>query len=263
MNIRRILGVGVVILGGVGLWILASELNTRRYHLLIEADRCVVTRGVYLPIGHRPFQPSDPALKAAYAPFEVPGTLALARGDHLYRDRVRLDQALFELYRALAAHGVESSDGAHGGPRDLDLTERALARIEALPGLSLGQREVVRQVERTLHYHQAFAEIAALEGRLGTLSSWLSEAKGLEVAVDAELLAKRARDAHDVLAGVQTRMPATDPSAPSIEESLASQPEIHLAVGLTASSSMAVAQEVEEASTGSTAAAATSSRADP
>ena len=261
MNIRRILGVGVVILGGAGLWILASELNTRRFHLNIEAERCVVTRGVYLPMGHRPFRPADTALESAYAPFELPGSLALARGSRLFRDRVRLDQALFELYRALAAHGVESSPGdASRGPRDLNLTERALSRIDALPGLSLGQREMVRELERTLHYYQAFGELEALTGRLATLSSWLNEAQGLGVAVDAEVLAKRARNAHDALVGVETI--ATDPSASSVEET-PSQPEISRSAGTAATSSMAAVQGREHASTASTAAAATSSRADP
>lgn len=214
VNVRRILGVVGLGLGAAGLWILASEFNSRRFHLILEDERGLVTQGVYLPLGHRPFEPSEASLRGAYAPFDLPDTMALARGSRLFRDRVRLDQALYELYSAMAEHGVEPS-GPHSGPRDLGLTERALTRISALPGLSLEQREAVRIFERTLHYHQALEELAELSTRLPTLASWLGEAEGLKGVDGAEALAERARSAQRVLVGKEPRVSASAASLPS------------------------------------------------
>ncbi|HET9158923.1 MAG TPA: hypothetical protein VFN91_19775 [Myxococcaceae bacterium] len=62
------------LLGAVGF--LLSQLNARTFTLQVQDGKLLVMKGRMLPVGAEPYRPSDPALAAAYGPFDLLGGTA-------------------------------------------------------------------------------------------------------------------------------------------------------------------------------------------
>jgi hypothetical protein len=135
------------LLAAVG-WLL-SERNARVWALVPEEGRLVVRRGMFLPVGTRPYQPSDPALAKVYAPIvPPPGTTLPARREFL--DESDLDRALYDLLAAWAREDVTSGDPARL-ERGLGYLERAMD----LPAISASQRDSLAGLQAESGYFEA------------------------------------------------------------------------------------------------------------
>lgn len=201
----RLVYVSIVIIGATGSWILASELNTRRYHLILEDDRAWVGRGLRMPLGRQPFEPELDELAPAYVPLPLPQGLAVAREERLFPNRVALDHALFDLYLRVARYGLEAGEGE---PRDLAATGEALARLDHLPGLSIVERKLTSSLRRRRDYHRARALLARSARQLKAAEGWLAAASEPPGMIsDARELAERARRAAAALTGIVEEAP--------------------------------------------------------
>ena len=203
---RRVLGWVAVVGSLAGLWLAASWLNHRRYHLFVSLEQARVHRGAFLPLGHRPFVPEADALRRGYAPARLPEGLATSVGDRVFTDRVKLDQALFLLLFDAARFVLRTrrvtSEGAAPDPRDLDLAAELVAQLGALPGVTRAQLARVRELERELDYFRARDAIRAAEGDILEAHRRLLGARGgARVPEDAMAWARRAHAALGALSG--------------------------------------------------------------
>lgn len=200
LSLRRALGTLATLAGLIGVWVLASWLNTHRYHLLVGPIEVEAHRGVWLPLGHRPFVPENRELEPAYRPFPLPEGFAVARGEQTFPDRVQLDQALQQILYDAARYALEPARGDSKAARDPALAERYLEQLAHLPGLNERQRAGSRYLIRLLGYHKARAILEESQKELTAASAWLRKA-ALEppVRTDAERLARRAERALEIL----------------------------------------------------------------
>lgn len=136
------------LLGG-GLYF-ASWLNSRRYFLVIDNTEVRVGKGRMLPIGHAPFVPVDPALRAAYAPIPLPGGMKVPRGTTTFSDRVELDQTLYNLL-----HDATEFTLATDNERTPELTLKYLTQIQSLTGITVQQQLEIARLERDAQYVRA------------------------------------------------------------------------------------------------------------
>ncbi len=184
----RVLGV----LGLLGVGLLASWFNQGRYHLVLGGDVLEVRRGVFLPIGDRPFQPAEGPAPSAYAPVELPPGWSVARERRTFRDRAELDQELFALLLGLSRFHVDRVARAQDG-KGLAEAERVIAQVARIPAISLRQRMEVERLEHLLAYQRAVLEIEKAQRTLQRTRDELSAAvQAGAVPADAALISMRA-----------------------------------------------------------------------
>jgi len=186
------------LLGAVGF--LLSRLNARTF-LLQEADgKLVVMKGRMLPLGAEPFRPSDPALAAAYAPFDLLGGGAGGLDGARFEERESLDRALFSFLEGLARPRLISDD-----PAVLAQGLAVLARMQKLGDVTDEQRRTLRSLESEVAFFQA-------RNKLDQARREIAEAVAqLRLAADSG--GRHARPAHRMLSVVE-------PAATGLEDAL-------------------------------------------
>ncbi len=180
----------VIILGllsAVG-WLLA-ERNAHHYFLRAEGRTVLVERGWFLPFGHGPFRPRDPALAQAYAPITLPEGVALpggeTGGEEELDDRYVLDQRLGELLLAAAKARL-----APPTP-DRRAAGAYLDRATLLPDLTSDQRRELQSRRAEVAFFEASDRIS------GAITALQDARQLLELATTGS--PTHAREAADLL----------------------------------------------------------------
>jgi len=186
------------LLGAVGF--LLSQLNARTFTLQQQDGKLLVMKGWMLPVGAEPYRPSDPALAAAYAPFDLLGGTAAGLEGARFDERDAMDRALFQFLEGLARPRLVSDD-----PAVLSQGLVALSRMQKLGGLTDEQRKTLRSLESEVAFFQA-------RTRLDQARRDIAEAlTQLRIAADSGT--RHARAAHRMLATVE-------PAAGALEDAL-------------------------------------------
>ena len=186
------------LLGAVGF--LLSQLNARTFTLQQQDGKLLVMKGRMLPVGSEPYRPSDPALAAAYAPFDLVGGTAAGLEGARFDERDAMDRALFQLLEGLARPRLVSDD-----PAVLSQGLVALTRMQKLGGITDEQRRTLRSLESEVAFFQA-------RTRLDQARRDIAEAvTQLRIAADSGT--RHARAAHRMLAAVE-------PAAATLEDAL-------------------------------------------
>jgi hypothetical protein len=188
----------LALLGAVGF--LLSQLNARTFTLQSQDGKLLVMKGRMLPVGSDPYRPSDPALAAAYAPFDLLGGTAAGLEGAKFDERDALDRSLFQFLEGLARPRLVSDD-----PAVLSQGLVALARMQKLGGISDEQRRALRSLESEVAFFQA-------RTRLDQARRDVAEAL-TQLRLAAESGGRHARAAHRMLSAVE-------PAATGLEEAL-------------------------------------------
>ena len=136
------------LLGAVGF--LLSQLNARTFTLEMVDGKLVVMKGRLLPLGSEPYRPSEPALAAAYAPFDLQGGGAGGLAGVKFDERDAMDRALFSQLEGLARPKLVSDD-----PAVLGQGLALLGRMQKLGGISEEQRRTLKTLESEVAFYQA------------------------------------------------------------------------------------------------------------
>jgi hypothetical protein len=193
--------VTLVVLGLIGaVGFLLSQLNARTFTLQQQDGKLLVMKGRMLPMGSDPYRPSDPALAAAYAPFDLLGGTAAGLEGAKFDERDAMDRALFQLLEGLARPRLVSDD-----PAVLNQGLVALARMQKLGGVTDEQRKTLRSLESEVAFFQA-------RNRLDQARRDIAEAVS-QLRISADSGTRHARAAHRMLATVE-------PAATALEEAL-------------------------------------------
>ncbi len=188
----------VAILGLLALvaW-LASERNTRTWHLVPDEGRLVVMRGMPLPAGRRAFESSDPVLAQAYAPLVAPPGKPLPQ-ERSFEERSLLDQALYELLAGWAREEIASGD-----PARLERGLGYLSRAEKLPGLSPAQRDDLSALRAESGFQEGLRALARATDELRDAAEKLRRAASSRSAHanDAGVLLRDVEPALEAAAG--------------------------------------------------------------
>jgi hypothetical protein len=188
----------LVLIGAVGF--LLSQLNARTFTLQTQDGKLLVMKGRMLPLGSEPYRPAEPALAAAYAPFDLLGGTAAGLEGAKFDERDAMDRALFQLLEGLARPRLVSDDSAA-----LSQGLVALSRMQKLGGITDEQRKTLRSLESEVAFFQA-------RTRLDQARRDIAEAvTQLRVAADSGT--RHARAAHRMLAAVE-------PAAAGLEDAL-------------------------------------------
>jgi hypothetical protein len=186
------------LLGAVGF--LLAQLNARTFTLQQQDGKLLVMKGRMLPVGSEPYRPSDPALAAAYSPFELFGGSPAGLEGARFDERDAMDRALFQLLEGLARPRLVSDD-----PAVLSQGLVALGRMQKLGGITDEQRKTLRGLEAEVAFFQA-------RTRLDQARRDIAEAvTQLRIASDSG--GRHARAAHRMLGAVE-------PPAAALEEAL-------------------------------------------
>jgi hypothetical protein len=186
------------LIGAVGF--LLSQLNARTFTLQQQDGKLLVMKGRMLPVGAEPYRPSDPALAAAYAPFDLLGGTAAGLEGARFDERDAMDRALFGFLEGLARPRLVSDDSAV-----LSQGLVALARMQKLGGITDEQRKTLSGLESEVAFFQA-------RTRLDQARRDIAEAvTQLRLAADSGT--RHARAAHRMLSAVE-------PPAAALEEAL-------------------------------------------
>jgi hypothetical protein len=181
---------------GAAVVYLASEINHRRYRLIVADDHLVVERGRRLPLGFEPYEPDAEALKQAYSALPIAPGAKITSGE-VYDDRTDLDRALFALLAGWARDGLQGDSEAM--KRSLTYAERAAL----LPGLSEEQRKELTALRADLAYAHARQLMSQAVDQLEAAKSELDSA--------VKLGSRRAQDAAQWLSVLEGRLPAIRP----------------------------------------------------
>jgi len=193
--------VTLVVLGLIGaVGFLLSQLNARTFTLQQQDGKLLVMKGRMLPVGSEPYRPSDPALAAAYAPFDLLGGTAAGLEGAKFEERDAMDRALFQLLEGLARPRLVSDD-----PAVLNQGLVALGRMQKLGGITDDQRKTLRSLESEVAFFQA-------RTKLDQARRDIAEAV-TQLRVSADSGTRHARAAHRMLAAVE-------PAATVLEEAL-------------------------------------------
>lgn len=188
----------LALLGAVGF--LLSRLNARTFTLQQTDGKLLVLKGRMLPLGADPYRPSEPALAAAYAPFDLMGGSAAGLDGAKFEERDALDRALFGFLEGLARPKLVSDD-----PAVLGQGLAALGRMQKLGGISDEQRKTLKGLESEVAFFQA-------RTRLDQARRDIAESvTQLRLAADSG--GRHARAAHRMLSAVE-------PPAAVLEEAL-------------------------------------------
>lgn len=171
---------------------LAATVNHSRYRFAESNGMLAVERGLLLPLGFEPYRPETEALRAAYAPIQIPPGASIRAGD-IYSERGDLDRAMFGVLSNWAKTRSNASDDG-----SLDLAATYLDRAELLPALSEEQRAELHRLHGEFAYNYALSRIASIGTalqkareqlqvavRLGTAEArivdpWLADLAGFE-----------------------------------------------------------------------------------
>lgn len=193
--------VTLVVLGLIGaVGFLLSQLNARTFTLQQQDGKLLVMKGRMLPMGSEPYRPAEPALAAAYAPFDLLGGTAAGLEGAKFEERDAMDRALFQLLEGLARPRLVSDD-----PAVLSQGLVALGRMQKLGGITDEQRKTLRSLESEVAFFQA-------RTRLDQARRDIAEAV-TQLRVSADSGTRHARAAHRMLAAVE-------PAATALEDAL-------------------------------------------
>jgi hypothetical protein len=193
--------VTLVVLGLIGaVGFLLSQLNARTFTLQQQDGKLLLMKGRMLPMGSEPYRPSEPALAAAYAPFDLLGGTAAGLEGAKFEERDAMDRALFQLLEGLARPRLVSDDSAV-----LSQGLVALGRMQKLGGITDEQRKTLRSLESEVAFFQA-------RTRLDQARRDIAEAV-TQLRVSADSGTRHARAAQRMLAAVE-------PAATALEEAL-------------------------------------------
>ena len=193
--------VTLVVLGLIGaVGFLLSQLNARTFTLQQQDGKLLVMKGRMLPLGSEPYRPSEPALAAAYAPFDLLGGTAAGLEGAKFEERDAMDRALFQLLEGLARPRLVSDD-----PAVLNQGLVALGRMQKLGGITDDQRKTLRSLESEVAFFQA-------RTRLDQARRDIADAV-TQLRISADSGTRHARAAHRMLAAVE-------PAAATLEEAL-------------------------------------------
>jgi hypothetical protein len=176
------------LLGAVGF--LLAQLNARTFTLQQQDGKLLVMKGRMLPVGSEPYRPSDPALAAAYSPFELFGGSPAGLEGARFDERDAMDRALFQLLEGLARPRLVSDD-----PAVLSQGLVALGRMQKLGGITDEQRKTLRSLEAEVAFFQA-------RTRLDQARRDIAEAV-TQLRIAAESGGRHARAAHRMLGAVE------------------------------------------------------------
>jgi len=194
----------------------ASWLNHRRYYLVVGPASVQIGKGRMLPMGWEPFRPDDPSLRRAYAEFELPGGIKVARGTTIFVDRVELDQALFRLLSDAARYAM-SRDTA----RSPKLVQGYIERLEALPGVSIDQQVELQKLRRQAEFARARQLVRDAAELLAKATEAFEASAGGEGPEHAEAWAELSRRAHTALAEGPTESAPVPTIAPRARKPVA------------------------------------------
>lgn len=193
--------VTLVVLGLIGaVGFLLSQLNARTFTLQVQDGKLLVMKGRMLPTGSEPYRPSEPALAAAYAPFDLLGGTAAGLEGARFEERDAMDRALFQFLEGLARPRLVSDD-----PAVLNQGLVALTRMQKLGGITDEQRKTLRSLESEVAFFQA-------RTRLDQARRDIADAV-TQLRISADSGTRHARAAHRMLAVVE-------PAATALEEAL-------------------------------------------
>ena len=193
--------VTLVVLGLIGVvGFLLSQLNARTFTLEMVDGKLVVMKGRLLPLGSEPYRPSEPALAAAYAPFDLQGGGAGGLAGVKFDERDAMDRALFQFLEGLARPRLVSDDSAV-----LSQGLVALGRMQKLGGITDEQRKTLRSLESEVAFFQARTRLDQARRDIGEAVTQL------RLAADSGT--RHARAAHRMLAAVE-------PAASALEDAL-------------------------------------------
>lgn len=210
----------VAILGLLALvaW-LASERNTRTWHLVPDEGRLVVMRGMPLPAGRRAFQSTDPVLAQAYAPLVAPPGKPLPQ-ERTFEERSLLDQALYDLLAGWSREEIASGDAAR-----LERGLGYLSRAEKLPGLSPAQRDDLSALRAESGFQEGLRALTRAADELRDAAEKLRRAASSRSphATDAGVLLRDVEPAVEAAAGAvraagalaRAAKPETPPEPPA------------------------------------------------
>jgi hypothetical protein len=186
------------LLGAVGF--LLSQLNARTFSLEMVDGKLVVMKGRLLPLGTQPYRPSEPALAAAYAPFDLQGGGAGGLAGARFEERDAMDRALFSQLEGLARPKLVSDD-----PAVLAQGLALLQRMQKLGGVSDEQRRTLKTLESEVAFYQARTRLDGARRDIGEAMT--------QLRLSAESGSRHARAA--------TRMmSAIEPAATALEDAL-------------------------------------------
>jgi hypothetical protein len=186
------------LIGAVGF--LLSQLNARTFTLQQQDGKLLVMKGRMLPMGSEAYRPSEPALAAAYAPFDLLGGTAAGLEGARFDERDAMDRALFQFLEGLARPRLVSDD-----PAVLNQGLVALGRMQKLGGITDEQRKTLRSLESEVAFFQA-------RTRLDQARRDIAEAVS-QLRISADSGTRHARAAHRMLGAVE-------PAATALEEAL-------------------------------------------
>jgi hypothetical protein len=193
--------VTLIVLGLVGaVAFLLSQLNARTFTLEMVDGKLVVMKGRALPLGTEPYRPSEPALAAAYAPFDLQGGGAGGLSGARFDERDAMDRALFSQLEGLARPKLVSDD-----PNVLAQGLALLGRMQKLGGVSDEQRRTLKVLESEVAFFQARTRLDGARRDIGEAMT--------QLRLSSESGSRHARAA--------TRMmTAIEPAAAALEDAL-------------------------------------------
>jgi hypothetical protein len=179
---------------------LLSQLNARTFSLETVGGNLVVMKGRMLPMGSEPYRPSDPALAAAYAPFDLAGGSAGGLTGARFDERDAMDRALFTLLEGLARPKLVSDDA-----QTLAQGLAFLSRMQKLGGVSDDQRRTLRTLESEVAFFQARSKLDEARRDIGEALA--------QLRLSADSSSRHARAAHRMMAAIE-------PAANALEDAL-------------------------------------------
>lgn len=154
-----------------GLLYLVADRNARRYFLVPEGGNLVVKRGIFFPIGEKPYLPDDPGLAAAYAPIPLPPS-GFKSGPKAFDERSDLDRTLFDQLLDWAKTRIHSGD-----TKTLEKGIYYLRRAEKLPTYTEAQRTSLDELQGEVAYYEAKRKLADAVKSLENVADKLRQAR--------------------------------------------------------------------------------------
>ncbi len=215
--LKNLLLLILVLALGFGFLYLVAERNARRYFLVPEGGNLVVKRGIFFPVGEKPYLPDDPGLAAAYAPIPLPATGPKV-GPQDFEERSDLDRTLFDELLAWAKPRIHS-----GESKSMEKGIYYLRRAEKLPTYTEAQRTTLEELQGEVSYYEAKRRLGDAVDTLEKVAQQLKRARdsGSARAHESQALLAAIEGHVDALQGVLDRLkgggklplPATDGGA--------------------------------------------------
>ncbi|MDF1565055.1 MAG: hypothetical protein P1V51_18605, partial [Deltaproteobacteria bacterium] len=167
-----------------------AQQNSRRYFLVAEEGNLVVKRGIFFPVGEKPYTPDEPRLAQAYASIPLPPE-GFEAGKASFNERADLDQALFDLLIEWARDRIQSGD-----PSRLERGIAYLRRAETLPAYTIAQEQALATLEGQVAFYEAEHLLREGSGRIAEAVRRLDRARAAGVIDDqtGERLVNQARE---------------------------------------------------------------------